>query len=38
MLGKTVQKLYGSLRTKVKFQSRKYERKITKKLISKIDA
>ncbi len=34
--GRTVEELYGSLETKVKFQSRKYEREMTKKLISQL--
>lgn len=34
--GEAVEKLYGSLKTKVKFRSRKYERKMTKELISQL--
>lgn len=34
--GEVVERLYGSLKTKVKFQGREYERKMTKKLISQL--
>lgn len=34
--GEAAEKLYGSLKTKVKFQGRKYEREMTKELISQL--
>lgn len=34
--GEIVEKLYGSLKTEVKFKGRDYEREMTKKLISQL--